>query len=203
MSTASRSIRALSAGAALVTCSLASASITPLNFSTVDSATGILNLGSTTGTFSYTGPANSMQVYLSVGAGSGAGAAAASGYNVIPGIHMDLFVAGLNTTSTSYTAGVFSVTFVLTLNQAAYFSDMSAYTSSVANWQMDSVAVTNGQLIGIGQHVFTGTLIYSGAPTQTIGSMFGLYNPAAAVPLPGAAGLAAVGLAGLSRRRRR
>lgn len=198
----SRSVLSLSTGAALAACPLAAAALPPLNFGTLDSANGVINLGSTTGTFSYTGPSSSMAVNLNVAAGSGTGIAIACAYNV-PGYTLDYFAAGLST-SNAYTAGVWTVTFVLTLNQAVYFTDLSLVgATATANWLMDSAAISNGDLVSIGQHTFSGTFIYGGGPQNSLAMGFGLYLPTAAVPLPGAAGLAAIGLVGMSRRRRR
>lgn len=196
--TPSRTVRALSAGAALATASLASAGVSPpLVFSSINAATAILNLGSTTGTLSFTGPATVLSTTLTIAAGSGYGSANADHY-----AGMDVFGASL-TTFSSYTAGLWTVTFDLNVNRTVSFSDLESFGSPVANWTVDSVAVANGDLISAGTHVFTGTFIYSGPPIALLQSGFGLVGASSAVPLPGAAGLAAVGLAGLSRRRRR
>lgn len=197
-----RSVRALSAGAALVTCSLASAQA--LISSTIDSASGFLSLGSTTGTFSYTGPAAAMSVALSIGAGSGSGSAVAYGFPAgLPGFDVDVFTAAINTSS-SYTSGVSSVSFTVTLSRAVYFLDLGVLTSFPGSWTLNSVPLTDGDIISAGQHTIVGSMIYGGPSISAYTFGFGLATPASSgVPLPGAAGLAAVGLAGLSRRRRR
>ena len=206
--TPSRTVRSLSAGAALAAASLASAGgPAPLVLSTVNAATAIINLGSTTGTLSLTGPSSFTIAPIPISAGSGNGMFAAVNYgtSLTPGYTLDYFASGITTTN-SYTAGVWTMTLDLTVNRSVIFSDLSFLGSaiSLASWTVDSVAVADGDVIAAGNHIFTGTFIYAGPSTAGIGSGFGLLSPAAGgVPLPGAAGLAAIGLAGMARRRRR
>ena len=203
--TPSRSVRALSAGAALVACSLASAGgPSTLLFSTIDSAGGFASLGSTTGTFSYTGPANSLGVNLAIGSGSGSGTAQAYGVaGGLPGLDIDMFFVGIGTTSI-YTSGVANVSFTVTTVGSSLFSDLSLFSGYAASWTVNGLGVADGDTIAAGTHTFVGSFIYGGTgiTSYAIGFILGQSN-SSAVPLPGAAGLAAVGLAGLSRRRRR
>jgi hypothetical protein len=201
----SRSVRALATGAALVTCSLASAGgPSPLLFSTLDAASGFASLGSTTGTFSYTGPSTSMDVPLAIGAGSGYGAAEAYGVaGGLPGFDIDMFIVRIATTAT-YTSGVASLQFTVTLGNSAVFNDLSFFTGYASTWTLNSVGLVDGDTINAGTHTFVGSFLYSGTGITSYAVGFILAQASAsAVPLPGAAGLAAIGLAGMSRRRRR
>jgi hypothetical protein len=201
----SRSVRALATGAALVTCSLASAGgPSPLLFSTLDAASGFASLGSTTGTFSYTGPSTTMDVPLAIGAGSGSGAAEAYGVaGGLPGFDIDMFIVGIATTAT-YTSGVASLQFTVTLGNSAVFNDLSFFTGYASTWTLNSVGLVDGDTINAGTHTFVGSFLYSGTGITSYAVGFILAQASAsAVPLPGAAGLAAIGLAGMSRRRRR
>lgn len=201
----SRSVRALATGAALVTCSLASAGgPPPLLFSTLDAASGFASLGSTTGTFSYTGPSTTMDVPLAIGAGSGSGAAEAYGVaGGLPGFDIDMFIVGIATTAT-YTSGVASLQFTVTLGNSAVFNDLSFFTGYASTWTLNSVGLVDGDTINAGTHTFVGSFLYSGTGITSYAVGFILAQASAsAVPLPGAAGLAAIGLAGMSRRRRR
>jgi hypothetical protein len=201
----SRSVRALATGAALVTCSLASAGgPPPLLFSTLDAASGFASLGSTTGTFSYTGPSTTMDVPLAIGAGSGYGAAEAYGVaGGLPGFDIDMFIVSIATTAT-YTSGVASLQFTVTLGNSAVFNDLSFFTGYASTWTLNSVGLVDGDTINAGTHTFVGSFLYSGTGITSYAVGFILAQASAsAVPLPGAAGLAAIGLAGMSRRRRR
>ena len=201
----SRPVRLLSLGAALVTCSLASAGANPpLLLSTLDSASGFASLGSTTGTFSYSGPANSMNVSLSVSAGSGFGSAKAYGVaGGLPGYDIDFFSTLMATTSI-YTSGIANVAFTVTLGNSATFWDAGVFGLYVANWTLGSTTLSNGDTIAAGTHQFIGNFLYSGTGITSYGIGFILGQASAsAIPLPGAAGLAAVGLVGLGGRRRR
>jgi hypothetical protein len=203
--TPSRTVRALATGAALVTCSLASAGgPSPLLFSTLDAASGFASLGSTTGTFSYTGPSTTMDVPLAIGAGSGSGAAEAYGVaGGLPGFDIDMFIVSIATTAT-YTSGVASLQFTVTLGNSAVFNDLSFFTGYASTWTLNSVGLVDGDTINAGTHTFVGSFLYSGTgiTSYAVGFILGQAT-ASAVPLPGAAGLAAIGLAGMSRRRRR
>jgi hypothetical protein len=195
----SRSVRALATGAALVTCSLASAGgPSPLLFSTLDAASGFASLGSTTGTFSYTGPSTTMDVPLAIGAGSGSGAAET--YNS-SGL-FDRFQISINTTS-NYTSGVAGMSFTVTFGNSVQFADLGLFTGFVSDWTLNGSGLAFGDTISAGTHTFVGSFLYSGTGnTYTVGFVL-VQAPASAVPLPGAAGLAAIGLVGMSRRRRR
>ena len=202
----SRSVRALATGAALVTCSLASAGgPSPLLFSTLDAASGFASLGSTTGTFSYAGPSTSMDIPLAIGGGSGYGAAEAYGVaGGLPGFDIDLFIVSIATTAT-YTSGVaLFLQFTVTLGNSAVFNDLSIFSGYASTWTLNSVGLVDGDTINAGTHTFVGSFLYSGTgiTSYAVGFILGQAS-ASAVPLPGAAGLAAIGLAGMSRRRRR
>ena len=202
----SRTVRALATGAALVTCSLASAGgpLPALLFSSLDAASGFASLGSTTGTFSYTGPSTTMEVPLAIGAGSGSGVAGAGGVaGGFAGYDLDMFVVSIVTTS-SYTSGVASMSFTVTLGNSAVFNDLSFYSGYASTWTLNSVGLADGDTISAGTHTFVGSFLYSGTgiTSYAIGFILGQAT-ASAGPLPGAAGLAAIGLAGMSRRRRR
>ena len=203
--TPSRSVRGLAAGAALVSCSLASAGWIPLMFSTLIETNGFISLGSTNGTFGYVGPSNSMNVSLTIGAGSGGGSATAGnagGYFLLG--FTDVFAASIQTTPASYTSGVAGVTFVVTIATSVYWNDYGIVSGIASSWTANGVGLTNGALLGPGNYTFAGGCIYSGAALQNYTMGFLLSGAsAAAVPLPGAAGLATVALAGVARRRRR
>jgi hypothetical protein len=145
-----------------------------------------------------------MDVPLAIGAGSGSGAAEAYGVaGGLPGFDIDMFIVGIATTAT-YTSGVASLQFTVTLGNSAVFNDLSFFTGYASTWTLNSVGLVDGDTINAGTHTFVGSFLYSGTGITSYAVGFILAQASAsAVPLPGAAGLAAIGLAGMSRRRRR
>lgn len=192
-----RSFPHLAVGAALLTCSLASAQ--NLMFSTLNSASGSMTLGSTTGTFNYTGPTSLVSTPFTMPAGSGTGSGNAfhqSGY--------DAFIGEMGTVA-CFGSGSANLTFVINATSSVQFKGNGVFTAMLAStWTANGNAVAVGDVLAAGTYTFVGTGTYSGTPDDLITMGFTLVGAASpGVPLPGAAGLAAVGLVGLSRRRRR
>jgi MYXO-CTERM domain-containing protein len=195
-----RSFSHFAAGAAIMSCSIASASPTPnLMFSTVNSASGSMTLGSTTGSFSYTGPTTYMVASFTMPPSSGTGSCSAfhaSGY--------DAFIGEMGTVALSG-SGSASLTLVINAASPVEFRGNGIFTAMLAsNWTANGNAVVVGDVLAAGTYTFVGNGTYSGVPDDLITMGFTLVGASSpGVPLPGAAGLAAVGLAGLTRRRRR
>lgn len=68
------------------------------------------------------------------------------------------------------------------------------------SWLINGVSLADGQTIAAGTYTFSWS--YSGTASFMVNGL-GFHAPAGGVPLPGAAGLAACGLLGITRRRRR
>jgi hypothetical protein len=208
----SRSFSQLTAGAALCTTSLAAAGANPLAYSTVNSwsVSATFN-GTNTGTGSSSTSTTNLQTILP-GFGSGfVGGAVAYNYGIQGGNTFDAFglkaITGGTTTITSSSA---VLTFSVTFTRTATFYDISAFaptgTAPNTSWTANSNALSTGDVLAAGTYTFSGTGSWSGAPLTQQGYAFFLSfstGGGGGVPLPGAAGLAACGLLGLSRRRRR
>lgn len=115
----------------------------------------------------------------------------------------DYFSATLNGTasSTGYLSVVFSVTLssAVVWHNAAGLGVMAGGTWAVAGGN----PLSEGDVLAACSYSFEGTINHSGTPTGFLDVAFYLTAAPSGVPLPGAAGLAAIGLVGLSRRRRR
>ena len=122
----------------------------------------------------------------------------------VPGGHVDWFLGKIYSSSTANQA-TFVMALIVTLSRSAIFSDYghSPLPGSPLTWTVGGNAVSNGDVIAAGTYTFQGIGSYSGAPITQVEFGAVLIYPASAVPLPGAAGLAAVGLVGLRGRRRR
>jgi len=173
-----------------------------MKYTTVNALTATLTAGSST--FTYTLPAASNGFYYSYNTPGGVNHVV--GGLAYGGPTSDMIAISLDTGSNYYTSGTGSGTISLTFSADVTFSDYGLLVRGVSSgWEYGGSAVTNGQLfVASGSpYVFTINYSYSGAPATEFIS-YGLFTLAApAVPLPGAAGLAACGLLGLSRRRRR
>lgn len=201
----------LAAGAALCAASLASAQIAPLLFSTVDSASGTMSLGGVDGSFSFTGPTTAgsgMYASYSLSPGSAPGRLGvfAYGYASSPtfGGSVDFFYLACVSFGSSYSTGAANVTFTLTLASSVAFRNLSLY-GFLATWTEGSTTLSDGDLLAAGTHTINGSFSLNG-PSSVASYRIGFLlsaPPSSAVPLPGAAGLAACGLLCLSRRRRR
>jgi hypothetical protein len=207
-----RSIAQLAAGAALCTTSLAAAGSNPLAYATVNSWSVSVTLnGTDTGTGASSTSTTNLQTLLT-GLSGFVGSALAFNYGIQGGNTYDSFglkalAANPSTTITSSSA---VMTFSVTFTRAATFYDLAAFAppggAPNTSWTANSNALSNGDVLTAGTYTFSGSGSWSGAPLSQAGYGFFLsYSTGGGggVPLPGAAGLAACGLVGLSRRRRR
>ena len=198
--TASRTSLAL--GAALLACPLAASTAHgQMSFTTVESASGSLQLGGQTATFTVKGPTNNLSQVSGTDQGGGSvgvvgGHAAGLG---------DFMYAKINLNSSNSTSGSGYGVFTLTFSSRVQFIDMSAaYGMSVA-WSVGSVAFTGGDFFEAGTHTIDWSFSGPFASAVSYYAPFLLFSASSpgAVPLPGAAGLAACGLWASRRRRRR
>jgi hypothetical protein len=196
----SRSLSAMAAGAALLSCSFASAQ--NLLYSTLDSCSATATLGATTGTGSVTGPTTYAWNSLNITSGTGYGHLGCWN-GVYSGTSYDLFGSNISVYTPSGVAS-FTQSFTITLNKALKWELGSFNAGWSVAWTIDGNPVADGDLIAAGQRVLAGTATYSGTAVSSLYFTSGFYlPPGGGVPLPGAASLAAVGLVGLRGRRRR
>jgi len=107
--------------------------------------------------------------------------------------------AGLASSSLSTATLSWTVTFAAGMRVGEITSEL------LGTWTVNSAALSVGDLFAAGSYTFVWTL--AGPESVDWDTTYGLAiafeRSGGAVPLPGAAGLAAVGLVGLARRRRR
>ena len=194
--------RTLAAGAALVACPLAAASLSPLNYGTISSMSTVAMIGATTGSYSVPSiTTNYMFAYLT---GGGSGSFVAYGFTT-PGGAVDSFETNF-AVPTPGAVWAFAMSITVTLTRSAYFADYGALPggAQVLGWTLNGNPLANLDVILPGTHTFAGSLASIGAPmTSASFGMYLTYPATGGVPLPGAAGLAAVGLIARRGRRRR
>lgn len=193
----------LSAGVAVLGCALASTAAlgggSVLNYTTVDSFSATMAAGGTSYTYTLAAPSTG---FFSSGPAAGSGVGVALG-NWSTGF--DVIGILLNTNS-NYTSATGSGSISLTFSVDVVFADLGLASDGVSSgWIYNGSAVNNGDVfVASGSpYVFTISYAYAGSSISQFTSTGGFAPASPAVPLPGAAGLAACGLLGLSRRRRR
>ena len=192
--------RRLALGAALLGCSLASTEALGqgMAYTTVNSFTVTMAAGSASVTYTLPGPTTYMNFNYSSPTTGGQAAAYRNG-------SYDVIACALVITSGS-TSASFVGTASLTFSQDVTFSDLLFNLAGISSgWLYGGSAVNNGDLfVASGSpYVFTINYSYAGTSRTTFLSWVGFQAATSAVPLPGAAALAAGGLLGLTRRRRR
>ena len=197
--------RTLAAGAALVACPLAAASLSPLNYGTISSMSTTAMIGAASGSYSVSSATtNYVFAYLGISGAGGSGSFIAYGFTTGGGA-VDSFKTSF---AAPTPAGVraFAMSITITLTRSAYFADYGALPggAQVLGWTLNGNPLANNAVISAGTHTFSGVHASSGAPITTAQfGMFLVYPSTGGVPLPGAAGLAAVGLIACRGRRRR
>jgi hypothetical protein len=198
--------RTLAAGAALVACPLAAAGPpSPLNYGTISSASTAAAIGTASGDYSGTTATSFVNTPLGNLQGGGSGSFIAYGFTT-PGGKVDMFRTAF-TSPTGSGTWAFTMSITVTLTRSAYFADYGALPvgGQPLPWFLNGNPLANNAVISAGTHTFTGQAISPfGAPITT--AEFGMalvYPSTGGVPLPGAAGLAAVGLIACRGRRRR
>lgn len=202
----SYSRRSLAAGAALVGCSLVAAHADASNLAntTLQALSASMSIGSQTATFSATGPVSSWSTYqVTPGVGRSSGL---FGYQFNPYVGpMVGFVLAFTGDSYS-TSGSGSGFFTVTFTTRVKFFDGTTYAPWPApTWDVGGTSIANADEFGPGTYTFNFSFAASGAASNNYYAFRAAFfeAPASGVPLPGAAGLAACGLLGLNRRRRR
>jgi len=196
----------LVAGVALLGCSLASTAHGQLamNFTSFDAGSGSLSIGSLSGGFSVTGPTSSLSqstpylggnAYLNVDAFN-------LGFLDFDIVRVKIGYAD----GTTALAGSATGSFTLSFSTRVVFGDFGSIGGgSAATWSVNSTVLADGDIFEIGTYEFffsnSGPFAFA-QNSLMVGASFS-EAPATAIPLPGAAGLAACGLLGLGRRRRR
>jgi len=193
------SVRAMAAGAALASCALAAAG--SLQHSTLNTAYTITNFTSTYTSFTSNTPTTYVNSPMTA-FGTASGTFAAYGY-VLPSVIFDTFYVTANNT-TAYSSATFGMNFNVTLTRSATFINIGV-SGTATTWTLNGNPLASFDVIPAGTYTFVGNGTYNGVSTNSFsyGMVLGAAPPAAGVPLPCAAGLAAVGLAGLRGRRRR
>jgi hypothetical protein len=201
----------LAAGAVLCAVSLQSAAEAggppPMSFTSVGSASASFtgNSSATTASYNFTsGPTNYLNV-SSNPANQYAASVQMFGYGGKGGdvIGAKLFVGDAQgLIDDTVTGGTMSWTVTFS-SSVGFYGGVNELTGS---WTLNSAAVSIGDIFAAGTYTFQWTL--SGTQAVSYNQGYNVYlvfvqvGPGA-VPLPGAAGLAAIGLVGLARRRRR
>jgi hypothetical protein len=202
-----RSFRSLAAGAALVSCSLAAAGgLSPSSKTTINSASGLAYLGNVTVGGSFSGPPSSYLNHALSPVGNGSGGLIGGNYVSYVGYQVDAFYGFAQNSNNSYTSANFDLLFNLTLSETAVFGDLSVNGRALPmSWRANGSLISTGDVLGPGTYTFIGQGTWNDPSSSTNYITFGmaLYYGPSAVPLPGAAGLAAVGLVGLRGHRRR
>ena len=201
-----RSFRSLAAGAALASCSLAAAGgPTPSSKTTINTAGGYASLGAVTAAGTFSGPPSSSLDQALSPVGNAAGGLIGGNYVTIPGNQVDFFYGYLHNFNGSYTSATFDLTFNLTLSETAAFADLSVNGFALPMaWTANGNLISTGDILAAGTYTFIGSGTWSDPGSTRNYITFGMaLSYGSAVPLPGAVGLAAVGLVGLGGRRRR
>ena len=193
----------LAVGSALCATSLASAGgFNPLTYSTLDAAFGNVALGPGTGSFNFAGPSSNFvnQALTGLPGPGWSGSLSAFTYYSGGGSALEMFSASISA-PVSYSSLSCSVSFTVTISQSATFSGFS--TPGQPSWTANGSPVSDGHVLTAGQYTFAGPASDS-ALLSGYGVGFQLtFSLAPAIPLPGAASLAACGLLAPGRRRRR
>lgn len=192
--------RRLALGAALLGCSLASTEALGqgMVYTTVNSFTVTMAAGSASVTYTLPGPTTGFAYNYSSAGTLGQAAGYRNG-------SYDVIACGLGITPGS-TSASFIGTVSLTFSQDMTFSDFIFRLAGISSgWLYGGSAVNDGDLfVASGSpYVFTINYSYTGTSRPSFASFVGFQAATSAVPLPGAAALAAGGLLGLTRRRRR
>ena len=193
----------LAVGSALCATALASASgFNPLAYSTLDAANGNISLGPGTGTFNFAGPSSTYvnQALAGLPGGGWSGSLTAFTYYSNATYALEMFSVSINA-PTSYSSVSCSVSFTVTISQSATFLDFAVPGQPA--WTANGGSISFGQTLAAGQYVFAGPASDSASLSGYAVSFALSFSIAPAIPLPGATGLAACALMGLTRRRRR
>lgn len=173
-----------------------------MQLTTMTALNGFINNGgSVTATAAISSPTTSTYQVLPTGFPGWRGTVAA---DVMYGADSILFT--LDGPSGSHASWNGSGSLSVTFSAAVYFMDVGAVLGGVAgNWTHGGSAITANQVFSAGSYTFDFSFSTTSAPGFSGGVWvaFQAASPGGGVPLPGAAGLAACGLLGLSRRRRR
>jgi MYXO-CTERM domain-containing protein len=195
---------ASAAASALTGVASAQALFTTLNSATVSLSS--LNGSSVSSSSTYTGPANNL-FFTPMPAMSvpGTGTSDVSIFSSSPDdtFRMEWFAPSAATYTIQMT---WDVTFNSSLGGVEFsFTSIIAGTETLTVTPLggSSSNLTVGDYLANGRYTFQWDFTETSATTGVAKSLFFKESGGTAVPLPGAAGLAAVGLAGLSRRRRR
>jgi len=199
--------RQLAIGAALLGFSLASTQTRAdppavMTHTTLDGVFGNISAGGPSvanGTLIYnnTSPTTyAFETSIPLAAGSGLGFHYATGYAPL----VDRFLLSLSTSASMFAGG--SGWIDVTFTSDVIFTDFGATVFGFGGgWTHASVPITDGDVFTAGSYRFDFSFSHAGAPQTSFG--VGALFTAVPVPLPGAAGLAALGLLGLGRGRRR
>jgi len=197
--------RTLAAGAALVACPLAAAtSLSPLNYGTISLAATLASLGTAVGDYVGTTSTTYVNAPLVNLANGGSGNFRAYGLTT-PGGAVDMFLTDF-ASPTASGSGSFAMQINITLTRSAYFADYGSLPAGgeALVWTLNGNPLASLGLISAGTHQIIGTRAFSGTPVSSVSfGMALVYVSPGGVPLPGAAGLAAVGLIACRGRRRR
>lgn len=206
-------IKPLRFGFVIIACLIASTSAfagigrSYLNYTTVNSFDGAISTGGSSFFYSLANPTS--YIWESGQSPAGPGTGSVFAYSNGPSTDGDFIGISLYTHPFTYAVANGMGSMSLIFSTDVYFTDHGEFNTGYSSgWFYNGTAVNNGDLFAASSspYNFTFNYSYNGYPTNSflVAASFSIEDPRiSVVPLPGAVGLAAIGLLCTNKRRRR